>query len=604
MNEVTDPKILEQLNAPSASQAHAATPQGMKEVTDPAVLAQLNHNPTTAPVAAPQASGQSTGQTNPDQQAEQAFAGGPTAGQPLLALGGGAGQTIGHAAEMLSGFGTDAAVHAGVMSPQTKQNIDSTVNGWLERQKGLPEVQQAMQDNPKTAIAGNILGGSVAGGLGGAVGAAAALPAATAIASGVGAAPLAASTAASYAGNALVGSIAAGDNNRLLGAGLGAVVQKAVGVLGSVAKNVLSSAMVKDTLNNVVSKVNSLISPNASAKEQVVQSLVNNYTVKKAAVDAAEDAFTSIKGNYVPSNTVQSLKEMIKTPGLSDTQQKFIQGKLALLQPEVPGATATSKLSIKQLVDLKRNLNDSKTYNTFNPNAEFGDVSNAYQKVLDGAQKDIANALKAGGNDKAYSNYSTLYNQTLKPLQSAGIQKLHSASELYNKGEDITKFDQLSDQFYNKLTAKDAGQRVADLGTALDPNGKAALQAAHIQHAFDATKNLAGEVDTPIKFNKYLNDLKSTYGSTFDPDVKSMLEGAQKIVLQANKVTSLGEVKGVDPSVIHYTKAIIGNLMDSSGGKAVLKAIGNHQGVPASVGELLKSGVTGLTGQNVQQALK
>ncbi len=450
---------------------------------------------------------------------------------------------------LAEGFGTDMASKIGLISPIQKQALDQKAGRLGQSMLPPSYVQDSMAEHPVLKTIGEIGGG---------LGALATISAP--FTAGLG--TLGTTTGMSSVANLLMtGAMTAGDNNRAIGAIGGLVAGKAFEAAGKAVSAAASGAQAKMLLNNLADKVEASLPAGQSTKTTAIQSLINNYKIKQAAVNDLEKEFSSIPGQFEARDLQEEIQNTLTNHSdlLSPTQAAVLTK--ASKQLEEPQTMAS-------LVDIKQRLNSS--YRLFNSDQTPGEVSDAFNNVRQAASKQIATNMEESGNANLYQQYADKYKSTLLPLQQMNIHKLADLDPT------SLKFAQQSKSLFKAMTAKGDPEQVSALMNALGQEGKQAVGAHIINTAIAKATDETGTIVNPHAFVKELQSLKGTYDVVFPSETQQMLNGVIKTSLLAPKYGASSFAK----KALSYIPGgdipghILGALTDSKFGQLVLRSIG------------------------------
>lgn len=422
----------------------------------------------------------------------------PTAsGTPILdkinAFGGGAQQTLANSIGMAGGLVGDLTGNK-VLTSQAEQAANAL------QPPGI--VQQKMQENPKTALAGNAVGGIMAmGAVGGMAGMV--LPEA----------------AANYAANAVIGAAASGKGleNRALGAVSGLVLTKAANVVGGLVGKAISSANLSDTTKEVVGQANSVLK-GQSSDQAAVASVTNMWNVATKVRNSLYAAFTGADGD-VSATAIKSQAEATVN-SLSDVMTPGQKGAFNTIANQ-----AENVKNLNDLHELTKSFNDMKAL--FIKTGTAPDVGAAFKKIQSLAQDSlVANAEKLGVGDEL--SLAQKYNrEIIAPLQKFGA-------------DDVTNGKVSPDGFLAKYiknpttnTPEGSPDKLGKLLNAMDSNGKEVV-VANLINRISKTIDVGADGSNPLKGVKLIQDYVDLYGDKIGSEGTNTLLGMQKLLKEAS----------------------------------------------------------------------
>lgn len=530
--------------------------QKLSGKTSPQSNAQVSSRGQTSPQEPVGALGEgvNTGQTNPLTKI-----GNSDVVSKINAVGGQMSADIGSTIGMVPKLGSAIAQRIGIMSPMQKQAFDASVD-----QKLAPNQvsQQAIQQHPNYATAGNLAIGALAGGaVGGAAGAAASK-----------AGSLASWMANATASGATYGAVTGEPGSKMSSTIGGAVGGAAAGAIGGViAKLAQSSA---PAINIGLKKLSSqamsfLADPSKDAQQNAVEAVASHFANAKAVVNAAEDQFRGVPGKFSASDLKGTIDKT-----LTDFKSELTPSQSAVLQRA--SAKLSDDLPVGSIVDVKRALNNN--YQLFNNKQMMSDeLSHSYDNILDSAKGQIAKTMDQAGQSNLYQKFTDTYNASLKPLQDLKINKWA------NLDPESPDFASKSQSFFNKMVNTNNPGQIQALRKVLSPDANRAVTSQFLSNAVDK----ATSVDGSLNINGLLGQVQKIQDAgaiAKESPEGQMLDGIRKIALTSKH---LDMAKGVPivGSLVHGGKEAVGSslyyvgkglnaLTNSSVGQAALMHIG------------------------------
>jgi len=571
MQMVTDPTILAQLNKTATNSMPNTA------VTDPAILAQLNK---TQPV--PSQDGTKLSQTavptktiNPSSSNSQPNLLQDVANSPLIskinALGGGAQQTLANSIGYAGGLIGDLTGQKAITNISQKAAQVLQPPGFI---------QDTMKNNPKTTLAGNVMGEIVSMGDVG-IAAGAVLP----------------ETAAAYAANAIIGSATAGQGltNRALGATSGLVLNKVANVVGNTASKIVSNLSLPQKMKDFVA------------------TKVNNVFKGETSDEAAQGSITNM-WNIATKMRDQLYNDFKLTPGLVNTKplaNQAVQITQELADVMTPGqkgvfkTIATQAQSVKNLNDLHeltKSITDMKAL--FLKSGTAPDVAQSFKTIKQVAQDTLtSNAENLGVLDKL--QLAQKFNkQVIVPLQEFGSDKIAAG--------DVSTDGFLAKFIKSPTTQRPEGspQALGNLLNAMDSNGREVVTGSLLQRISKSIQTGADGL-TPQKGVKMAQDYIDLYGDKIGPDAVNTLKGMQKMLTEATQLQSsaskLAFGSGIAGPLIHpiaFTMSVAQHLLSNETTRVALTWAGEHKSGAVLLKQIMTNYISAYAGSAEQKLSK
>lgn len=421
-------------------------------------------------------------------------------------------------------------------------------------------------------------------------------------------------TGANILANGLLGSVAAGKDNRLQGTIIGGVAAGAVDAVVKGTKAVIAAPLVKAKLTDVVSKVNSMID-NIPTAQAAAQSISNMWNAVKSVTDKA---YAPIHDSTVP----------VEAKGISASANNILSKSADVLAPAQKGAIksvaalADNVNNLDSLLTVKRQLANSSSL--FFKSNTSPDVLQSISALKTQVQDQLEQSAKQAGLLKELTWADKWFSTRELPMRQAGADDIASslkaskeiplgANPAVQASTPTEQFalnsqptvaaapDNLIDKAIN--VNKGSPAKLKSLTSQMDANGNRII-AAHITNRAMQAANVGSDGFDALKTVKYLTDTQKTWEPALNQEGQDLINGVKKVALEASalsKNASTGEkTVWIKPLLTSQAPALaLGGLGYAHGGTK--EAI---QGV--MIGEAaagLKSGLNSMlmsqTGQKV-----
>lgn len=510
----------------------------------------------------------------------------------INAIGAGAGDTINRSIASTEQFATDLATHLG-LSQAHKTAIDTATSNITNANiANKPEfLQQAQAEHPILSGIGNAIGGTMAIGATGAI-----------------TGPLSPMKAA-IASNALIGSITAGDQNRLLGAGVGAAIGGATGLLGKAISAVASkipTPILKTKISDYLTQANDYLK-GTTTTQAAQESVANNVNLIRA-----------VRNDYYKPIT-QS------TAGIEPNVVKALSDKVAKLGSPALDQQVSNIKNLGDLNNFKQQLGDN--YFTYISKDQPLDVRQAFSDAQDFTKSNVQSLASKVGLADQLRAADTFNASVVSPLQKSGMMKI---------ADGKTNVDSLLSRFIkdpSKSMPEGSPQKLGQLLDGMDANGRQ-IVTSNILSKIAHSVNVGTDGFAPSKGLGIIDSYKNLYGDQLGPESIKTLDGMKEILKKGiqtpstaqNAVGGAGAViknhlgaaaaggavgglhAGPIGAVIGATLApmaqdLISSLASSGAGQKVLQAIGTGNGSKLA-GEAIAHYMASISGSSVNTLQK
>lgn len=497
MAEVTDPKILEQLNAQE--------PVGGQEVTDSALLRQLNSQEPAQPAAPPQEA------RLPNVRRPVTFD--QSSPDPMLA-----------AAEPIAAYG------AGIQDSVAKGLGTATGSVDLELALSPGKLgQELIENNPGIATGGYVTG---------MVGQAALATKLAAVGIARAVAPIVAQGWASVStggvitetlANMITGSFFAGPGNRTFGAATGAVAQGVGSWVGATSSKAASIMTVDTKVRNTVNEFSKTIE--GPAGKVAASDQANMWTTTNAAAEQLFDDFRSGAGKIEANPIIIKAAQFVSEHGdeLTASQRKSITSLI--------DGTASAK-NIADLHDLRKSMNYD--YSKFTQGKPLSEPAyKAYESLQDTVSSVMENNASMVGKGAELKAANTFYKESVLPLINTGAKdtaEALSANKLTTQPMDAASI--IDTQLNKYIVAKKPEEAAVWLNT-LSPTGKQAVEVHAVQNALlRASSKSGGAIDT-LSFKQSISEFDTAIPSLFTPKTRQLMTGLNKVIDEATTLAGM-----------------------------------------------------------------
>ena len=371
-------------------------------------------------------------------------------------------------------------------------------------------VQQSMEENPYTAMAGKGVGY---------VAPAAALTMAT---GGATAPLLGRGLINSMAANSIAGSILAGPENRMLGAGLGAATAGIAPVVSNTVNYLVKASTIKTQLHRAVSSISSKLT--GTPDKIAAQSQANLWNAADAVENKLFETFRNVpgkvNGGLIASKASQFLNQF--DDALTAPQRRVLEDLIS---------NTSKSTNLGMLHDARKAL--AIDFNKFTKQSVSQSVYKGFKDLastLDDIMMKSADDLGVGHD---YRIANKFHKDTIMPLMDTG------AKETADALKDVTKYPMSAskriDGLIDKYIKPNKPEVATEFLSTLDDVGRQSVEVQTVNNIVKKATMPTGDIDY-LRLKEGIKLYQTSLGKSFSPETNKMMTGLSKLVDEATQI--------------------------------------------------------------------